>query len=177
MKGEEQDVKKAAQDIGKEAGAELLDEISAMTENLLKKGMPPKEAFNISDEKIEAIYANAYRLYNSGKYEEAGYLFRLLMLVEPTESKHAIGLGACLHLLKEYENAAQTYILAGIMDPENPVPHYHASDCYLQMRDKASAILMLDMAVKRSGEKPEYQILKDRALLTIESLKKELIES
>jgi hypothetical protein len=29
------------------------------------------------------------------------------------------------------------------------------------------------MAIKRSGEKPEFRTLKDRAQLTIESLKKE----
>jgi hypothetical protein len=32
------------------------------------------------------------------------------------------------------------------------------------------------MAVKRAGETPQYKVLKDRAQLTIESLKKELKE-
>ncbi|NGX43339.1 MAG: hypothetical protein K940chlam7_01634, partial [Chlamydiae bacterium] len=56
---------------------------------------------------------------------------------------------------------------------ESPIPHYHASDCYIQMKDPISAIISLEMAVKRSGNKPEYKTLKDRAMMTIESLKEE----
>jgi type III secretion system low calcium response chaperone LcrH/SycD len=176
MKGEDAEVKKAVDDASENAGPEMVANLEAMSRNVLEKGMPPKEAFGIPDERIESIYAQAYRLYNSGKFAESAHLFRLLLVLEPTESKHYIGFAACLHMLKEYELAIKSYITAGIVDPQNPIPYFHASDCFIQMRDQGSALLMLEMAVKRAEGKDEYQVLKDRALLTIDSLKKEVFE-
>lgn len=175
MKGEELDVKKAADDVGEKiAGSEMAGSIVNVMDKLLKTGVMPKEELGYNDEKMEEIYGQAYRLYNTGKYSDAMQLFRLLLILDSTESKYYLGLASCFHMLKEYENAVKVYSIAGIVDPNTPVPHFHASDCYIQMNDKASAILMLELAVLRSGDKPEYQILKDRALLTIESLKKEI---
>jgi type III secretion system low calcium response chaperone LcrH/SycD len=85
-----------------------------------------------------------------------------------------MGLAACFHMMKEYKNAVSTYAICGVIDPDNPIPHYHASDCYIHMNDPVSALIALEMAIKRAGDKPEYQMLKDRALLSIESLKKEI---
>ncbi len=174
MKGEEQEVKQAAQDIGKSLGGDVLQNLSALVDNVLLQGMPFKDALGVSNAKIEAIYSQAYQMYNSGKFTDAIQLFRLLLVLEPMESKHYMGLAACQHMIKEYENAIKAYGFAGIIDPQTPVPFFHASDCYLQMRDKTSAIIMLDMAVQRAGEHPEYQTLKDRALMMITSLKKEI---
>ena len=175
MKGEEQQVKQEIDQISEKVGREELDKFNKILDNITTKKMPPKEALGIGDDKIENVYAHAYQLYNSGKYTEAGYLFRLLMVLEPTEVKHYIGLAATMHMQKEFENAVRVYAIAGIVDPDNPIPYFHASDCYIQMRDKASAIIMLDMAVQKSKNKPEFQILKDRALLTIEGLKRDLL--
>jgi hypothetical protein len=76
-------------------------------------------------------------------------------------------------MLKEYRSAIDTYTIVSMVNPDNPIPFFHASDCMIQMGDNASAIIALQMAIKRSGEKPEFRTLKDRAQLTIESLKKE----
>ena len=123
---------------------------------------------------VEGIYGQAYRLYNTGKYKEAAQIFRLLIMINSTEPKYAMGLAACFHLMKDYKSATNTYSLIGIIDPQNPIPFYHSSDCFMQMGDQASALVMLEMAIKRAGEKPEFRTLKDRAILTAESLKKEL---
>jgi len=76
--------------------------------------------------------------------------------------------------MKEYKSATDTYMLCSMIDGNNPLPHFHASDCYLQMKDSGSAIICLTMAISRSEGKPEFQILKDRAVLTLEALKKDL---
>jgi type III secretion system low calcium response chaperone LcrH/SycD len=177
MKGEEQEVRRAAQAIGEGLGtAEMAGTIVNVMDKLLKTGVMPREELGYNEERMEEIYGQAYRLYNTGKYVDALELFRLLIILDSTDSKYYLGLAACFHMLKEYENAVKVYAIAGIVDSQSPVPHFHASDCYLQMNDKASAILMLELAVLRSGDKPEYQILKDRAQLTIDSIKKELIK-
>lgn len=150
-----------------------LDDLS---NKILQKGMIPKDALGLSDAVVEGIYAQAYRLYNTGKYVEASHLFRMLIMLNVSEAKYLLGLAACFHMLKEYQNAVQTYTMCAMLDPENPIPHYHASDCYVQMKDPLSAIIALDLAVKRAGEKPEYAKIKERALLSIESLKTQLMQ-
>lgn len=174
MKWNEEEIKQAADMITSQLSMELAEKATLMTDMLINHDVPPKAAFGISNEQIEAIYAQAYRLYNTGKYQEAIDLFRVLIVMDASDSKYALGLAACFHMLKEYDSAVKLYMMTGIIDGDSPIPHFHASDCYIQMGDRASAVLSLDMAVKRAGEKPEYQVLKDRALLTIDSLKKEL---
>lgn len=173
MAGEKQ-IKKAVAAVGAEVGAEVSKQAEKTASNLLKNGFVPQNALGLSDAMLEGMYGQAYRLYNSGKYREALETFKFLVMVNSTEQKFLMGLGACYHMLKYYEPAIQTYMMCSVLDPDNPVPHYHMSDCNIQLKDPIGAIISLEMAVKRAGIKPEYQALKDRALLTIESLKKEM---
>jgi type III secretion system low calcium response chaperone LcrH/SycD len=176
MKGERHEIEKATEALASKNAttASTPSLIEGLADKLMGKGGAPKEAFGLSDQAIEGIYGQAYRLYNTGKYKDASQLFRLLITLNPTEPKYTLGLAACFHMMKEYSTAAEVYTIGGVLDPQSPIPHYHASDCYLQMDDKISAIIALEMAVKRAGERAEFQQLKDRALLTIKSLKEAL---
>jgi len=178
MKGDQYDVEKAAKAVAQseKVNAEKTNMVDEITERLIGKGKTPRDAMGMTDQMIEGIYGQAYRLYNTGKYKDASQLFRLLVTLNSSEAKYTLGLAACFHMLKEYSTAAELYNLCGIIDPQSPIPHYHASDCYLQMGDNISALLALEMAVKRSGERAEFQHLKDRALMTIQSLKQELVK-
>lgn len=174
MKGDQYQIKKATEELGAALGKEKIKDFQQVAAKAVQGGMMPKDMMGLSDAMVEGIYGQAYRLYNTGKYKDASQLFRLLIMLNSTEPKYAMGLAACFHMLKEYKNAVSTYAICGVIDPENPIPHYHASDCYIHMNDPVSALIALEMAVKRAGDKVEYQTLKDRALLTIESLKKEI---
>lgn len=174
MTGEQEQIKKASEQIGEMLGNKKSESVDKISDEMMNKKLIPKEAIGMSDAMIEGIYGQAYRLYSTGKYKDAAELFRLLVMLNSTEPKYTMGLAACFHLLKDYKSAVNTYSLCGIIDPKSPIPHYHASDCYIQMKDPMSAIIALEMAISRSNEKPEFQSIKDRAALTIESLKKEL---
>jgi type III secretion system low calcium response chaperone LcrH/SycD len=174
MKGEQQQIKKAAENIGTNLSKEKSQEFKNVATKAVQEGVMPKDMLGLSDAMVEGIYGQAFRLYNTGKYKDASQLFRLLIMLNSTESKFAMGLAACFHMLKEYKNAVATYAICGVIDPANPIPHYHASDCYLHLQDPVSAQIALEMAIKRAGDKPEYQTLKDRAQLTLESLKQEV---
>jgi len=173
MKGEQQQIKKAAEQTGTKIKEERAGSIKSAIENAARKGTSPKDALGLTDAMVEGVYGQAYRLYNTGKYKEAIQIFRLLLMINSTEPKYAMGLAACFHMMKDYKTAADTYSIVGIIDPESPIAFYHASDCFMQMGDPISALISLEMAIKRAGEKPEFHTLKDRATLTVESLKKE----
>lgn len=173
MKGDPQQIKKATEQLGTAIKEEKKGQMQAAIQQTTRKGTSTKDALGLTDAMVEGIYGQAYRLYSTGKFREATQLFRLLIMMDPTEPKYVMGLAACFHMLKEFKNAADTYAILGVIDPESPISFYHASDCFIQMKDLVSALVVLEMAVKRAGDKPEFRTLKDRALLTIESLKKE----
>lgn len=176
MKPSKENVKKAIQKTGENLQKTTTEGFNQVTNKALKNSGLIKDIIGLSDESAESIYSQAYLLYNTGKYKDAAELFRLLIMLNATEPKYTMGLAACFHMMKEYEGAASAYSLVSIVDAENPIPYFHASDCYIQMGDRGSAIVALEMAVKRAGEKPEFTMLKERALITLQALKKEVTE-
>lgn len=123
----------------------------------------------------EGMYEQAYGHYTNGRYNDAIDIFQLLMVYNAEDPRFVMGLAACCHQLKEFDSAIQMYSTCGILDPEDPIPHYHLSDCYLQLNDKMSAVVALQMAVKRAGDKEEFAVMKDRALMAIKTYKEELM--
>lgn len=135
------------------------------------QNIPPQQAMGIDPQAMESLYSQAYRLYNTGKYSEALHIFRMLIIMNSTEPKYMMGLAACLHMMKEYKNAIETYSLCSMMDPNDPLPYYHQSDCCIQTKDWPSAALCLQMTIDAAGDKPEFAKVKERALLSLEGLK------
>lgn len=146
-----------------------------IAEKMMKQGMTPQEAMGVSSSYLENIYSQAYRLYNTGKYAEASHVFRILIMFNAMEPKYMLGLAACFHMLKDYGNAIQTYTMCAALDPKSPIPHYHSSDCFIQLEEYLSAMLCLELAIERAGGKPEYAKMKERAQMTLESVKKQAV--
>src|SRR6185295_13804008 len=76
-----------------DAGKQAEDALKTIMENVLNKGIMPKTALKLGDDTMEAIYAQAYNLYNLGRYKESSYIFRLLVLLDFTTPKYVLGLG------------------------------------------------------------------------------------
>lgn len=174
MKSEQQQLKKATESVGEIVKENKTQETQNVMKKVIKSGAIPKEISGLSDAMIEGIYAQAYRLYNTGKYKDASQLFRLLIMLNSLESKYPMGLAACFHMMKEYKSAGDIYAIVAMLDPDNPVAYYHASDCFIQSGDPMSAIVALELAIEKAGDKPAFKTLKDRAVLTIESLRKDV---
>jgi type III secretion system low calcium response chaperone LcrH/SycD len=158
------------------AGGPAKETITALLSQALGKGVMPKHALQLGDDTMEAIYSQGYTLYNQGRYKEASYIFRLLMLLDYATPKYPLGLAACLHRQKDYKNAANIYLLSGTLDATNPLPHYHAADCYMQLNYISMALFSLRMAVEAAGTQPQYAVVKERASLMKEALTKQFQE-
>lgn len=139
-------------------------------DKLWKEGVSPKEAIGLSDASLIKVYNQAYQLYSTGKYGEAIHLFRLLITFDPTNLKYLLGLAASLHMLKDYFEAANIYTTCMMLEPENPIPPYHASDCYIQMNENIPALLNLELAIAYCGNNPKWATLKNKAELSLTSL-------
>lgn len=168
--------KEKAAELSRLASGPARDTIKTILFGAVNKGILPKHALRLGDDTMEAIYSQAYTLYNQGKYQDASYIFRLLMLLDYMTSKYILGLAACLHRMKDYKNAANVYLLCSTLDSTNPLPHYHAADCYLQLGFPEMAAFSLGLVLATAGEQPQYAVIKERARLMKETLDKELDE-
>lgn len=162
--------------LGKSHREETKKGLDKLFENLFKNGMMPKDAFGITDQKAEQLYAQAYQLFNSGNYKDAQYMFTTLVALNPVDPKYMFGLAASNHMLGHFTDAANSYMGCAMLDVENPIPFFHASDCWLQLEDRHAALVCLKMAIKRAGDNPAYSTIKDRAVLTADTLTKQLTE-
>lgn len=158
------------------AGGPTKETIQTLLVGAADKGIMPKHALQLGDDTMEAIYGQAYNLYNQGRYKEASYIFRLIMLLDYMTPKYILGLAACLHRMKDYKNAANIYLLCGTIDVTNPLPHYHAADCYIQLNVPEMAVFSLGLAITAAGDQPQYAVVKERSTLMKESLEKQLEE-
>lgn len=158
------------------ASAPTKETLAALLTEAANKGIMPRHALQLGDDTMEAIYSQGYNLYNQGRYKEASYIFRLLMLLDYMTPKYILGLAACLHRMKDYKSAANIYQLCGVIDPKNPLPHYHAADCYIQLGVPILAIFSLNMAIVSAGDQPQYAVVKERATLMKDALHKQVHE-
>jgi type III secretion system low calcium response chaperone LcrH/SycD len=140
--------------------------------NIQEKHMMPKEAMGFDDTTIEAIYSCGYRLYNAERYAEAFNVFRTLMVLNPTEKKYLFAIAACLHRLRDYENAVKAYLISAVFDAQNPIIFFHVADCYAHIGAMGLTKSALEDVVRIAENKAPYQVLRERALLMIDSINK-----
>ncbi len=169
-------IQDALQRVNVKAGEQARATIQALLEGALKKGVMPREALKIDDNTMEGLYAHGYNLYNQGKYKDASYMFRLLLMLDFASAKYTLGLAACLHRMQEYQNAANMYLLCTALDPTNPIPHYHSIDCYLKLDAIEFALIAVNLTIQACADQPQYKVLKERTLLLKDGLNAQLLE-
>lgn len=170
MKDTKQAIRDAANQAGDHVKEESEKDYRSLADKAFKGTISIKSLAGISDAKEEAIYAHAFMLYNTGRYKEAAEIFRLLVTVNATEPKYMMGLAACFHLMKAYESAISSYQMCTFLDPSNPVPHFHLSDCYIQIKDPTSTVAALKAAIRCSEGRPEFNVLRERCEITLSGM-------
>ena len=86
--------------------------------------------------------------------------------------KYWVGLGACLQLVRQYERALGAYALAAVTSrPRDPLPHFHAGECYLALNNLRDAEKAFRMAVDFGASQPESARLVRRAGALLELIR------
>ena len=138
-----------------------------------------KDALNVSDQTIEYLYSQAYRLYKIGKFKDSSRYFHILYLLNGADLRFSMGIAACHHMQKEYQRAVEWYLVCSALDADSPLPYYHISDCFLKMGEKISALISLKMMQVRldANDDPQFAHIKERALRMMETLDEEIKNS
>lgn len=139
------------------------EELTQKVMEQVKQGIPLKTALGVTDESLEHVYSLAYHKYQRGEYAEAVHLFRYLVSIDPEAYKFCLGLAASLHKSQEYQPAANVYVLATVRNPRDPVPYFHAADCFLHLEDREMAKAALHLCMQMCGDTPEFSRMKERA--------------
>lgn len=123
-----------------------------MLEQLIEEaaGTPPID--------LKAFYAAAYAQYQTGQWSKAIELFRILCERVPLESKFWLGLAASYQEQTDYELALFAWAMHALLEPANPLSHFHAAQCAFSLGKQEEAALALQEAKQRlSKEDPLFQ--------------------
>jgi len=90
---------------------------------------------DFSNEDLSVLYSLAFNLYQNGDYDQAKMIFHQLVLSKPLKQRYWLGLGACLQLEKQFEEALKAWGMASILDGHDPTPHFHAAECNFALND------------------------------------------
>lgn len=171
---DEKKLEEVAEQISSESAKEISESLTDIIKGALASGNSVKSALNISDDALEGIYSYGYNLYNQGRYQDSSYIFRFLSMIDYQKVKYLVGLAACLHQLEDYFDAIPLYMLAGQLDPENPLPFFHASDCFIKLNQLESAVAALDLCLMHAGDNEKYTAVKEKSLLMKKGLQEQL---
>lgn len=122
--------------------------------------------FGFNDEIMARFYNKAHQLFQEKSYHRSADTFFFLSLINPYQSIYWLGLGMSDHLRQAYDSALFAYAMVSLIDPKNPIPHYHSADCYLAKSDKQSALASYKLAIELADGDFQYEIRKKMLLLT-----------
>lgn len=128
-------------------------------EELLKKSLR-KIAMNIetcgmlsphdfNNEDVSLLYSLGFNLYQREEYATSKSIFQRLVLSRPYEKKFWMALGACHQMTKMFDEALESWAMASWIDDQDPLPHFHATECYLALENTEQACLALEETKRR----------------------------
>lgn len=148
------------------------EELQELVEGFLNQGGTFKDLKGLSDESMEAFYSVAYNLYENGKFEDSAKIFRFLCFLDHYNKKYYMGYGACHQMLKQYEQAIETFTYASILDTNDPTPPLYAADCHLALGNLKAAESGFFAAHEWAADKQEYKAVKERAKNMLDIIQK-----
>ncbi|MCF6455659.1 SycD/LcrH family type III secretion system chaperone [Pseudoalteromonas sp. MMG024] len=132
-------------------------------ETFIGKGGLMHELVDLSKEQMESLYAVAFNLYQTNRMSEAEQVFKMLVLCDHLNVKYQIGLGATRQAQGKYEEAAETYSMATLIDAEEPKLAFHSGECHLALGDLERAEAGFTGTLVRCEGRDEYSELATKA--------------
>lgn len=126
-------------------------------------GISEKEIAPVSVEMQRQLYATAFGMYEKGDYLSASQLFTQLVLSDPFSEHYWLGLAGAKQMARDYKAAVHAWGLLALLKEGDPLPHFHAAECFLSLDEKEEALKALDAALvlcKDEGLSEKINLLK-----------------
>jgi type III secretion system low calcium response chaperone LcrH/SycD len=123
-------------------------------------GISENEISPIPLEMERPLYAAAFGLYEKGDYRGAAQLFTQLVLTNPYSEQYWQGLASSKQMTRDYMAAVHAWSMVALLKEGDPLPHFHAAECFLSLDEKEDALKALDAALdlSRSNERLREKI-------------------
>ncbi|MBQ7585406.1 MAG: tetratricopeptide repeat protein [Desulfovibrionaceae bacterium] len=141
----------------------------------IQAGEPLYKILNLSASVLEDRYKLAYKLYQSGQWQEAEDVFRWLCFFNGTAKANWMGLGASLQGQEKWEEALTAYGLALAWSEEGQIePLYYIGICHYMLGHKEEAKQAFEETVVGASFKSskERELVK-RACILLDKLEVE----
>lgn len=111
-----------------------------------KKTMTLQKEFKIPQKNIEGIYKMGYEAFENKDYENASNVLYLVATLAGNVYEYWMAYASSLMALGDVENALKTFVVAMLMNDENPEPHLWAARCYLILKNAPDAKIEMEIA-------------------------------
>ena len=123
----------------------------------------------LSPTRLSEVYRMAFELYRDGQYREALPLFRFLVIGDQTDVKYWKGLGACLQMIHEPEEALVCYRAALFHQNKGMdlTLFLHAADCSFELHQTTQGLAFLNSAEPLAMKTEDRRILEHIKLMKL----------
>lgn len=140
--------------------ANLSDEIA---NRFLKDGESLYKLEGLAKEDLEALYVLGSNFYEAQAYGEARQVFEQLCLLDDSDPRYWFALGGALQQVGLPEEALTAYSVCQSIEPDNPLPAFHAHECHLSLGDQATAADALRLVLAMTSDSDGDARLASRA--------------
>ncbi len=114
---------------------------------------------------LDSLHSFAYEFYQNGKYQQAASFFQVLTSLDLLSFDYWMGLGSSQMMAQQGAEAIISFAMATSLEPHNPIPHFHAAECFQALGDVKEALLTLEVAEDFCTESDRDLALKERIAL------------
>jgi len=126
-------------------------EVTRLILDGLRSGATLADMKGVDSDMLEGVYALAHRYYQNGQLDEAETFFRFLCLYDFYNADYALGMGAVMHLKREYEKAIGMYAVSQALNLQDDRPMFHVGQCHLALGRLAKARECFEAVADRSA--------------------------
>ena len=125
-------------------------------------------SWDLDEQKM--IYTSAFTFYQQQSYEQAEQLFVQLCTANPFQEIFWRGLASSLQMQCKWKESLHAWCLSALLADQDPLPHFHAAECFFSMNDREEASKALLQAEKRIGSQDSFEGLKGKIAILKELL-------
>lgn len=146
-------LRKAIDEMGGLQSGMPTDELVAQTMAVMRGETQLRHVRGVSDEEMEAAYAQGYGIFQSGNLEKAEEMFGFLVTLDNGMRKYWTALGAVRFNRKNYVGALLAYAQASMMEIDADLL-VKVAQCRLGMGERQLAMDALEGAIEYAGGDP-----------------------
>jgi Flp pilus assembly protein TadD len=122
-----------------------------LVDAMLNHGLTSADAHGITDEELEAVYAQGYLALSEGRLDDAMRPLTFLVQQQPRDRRFQYSLGLCQQSRGEFKSAGGFYATAMMLDATDALSAFRMGECLVGLDDLPAAREAFEAAIKLSA--------------------------